>query len=686
MAKALGLIVVAALSILTLMAEVKLDTLWIDASPLEAETPSAKVFFFRDGAVDSEAPAITHKVGDNVNMFVKMPEHYRPNGIFIDLGTKPDTWEINRVYFRSRFLIFRVEAYEWTRETSKALSANYLANSEILESAGFSVKTTQWPYRFYHSFDYDKLRSSTDLTIAKAITIAALIGVYLLLISGYFWRLFSTRAEDADALRQSHQFVWSSYRGILVASGAVLFVLMCLLGSTNILYPGLYIEDSMEFSDALAGNLSLFDASTYVYYRGYQVFLSEWFVAGAGLFPMELQPYLYVLIGITVAWLAMLAMASTGLIRHPIALALAPFALFLGSFNVPAMFLTLTGTFFSSTALLMAMAVRPAPSNLLPFGLSFLLMCALAWSGPYAAQILPLSFALLCWASSGRKSFLLIALMVVALLYTKGSASGMVQFENLIDPAIRSHFYDSVVQHIFLFGLAPVQEFTTGLVVIGLIVLLLVVFRSDRLYVKHSLIFLMSTLVSLMTYFISFKYHQYAGELISAHLIIPQFTWMAFVVISFDRLLRAAPRGWQRSAASTALVMALGLLFYGKKTHEAQREKLLPDHNLNTFIKSVRYAKEMPLAEKEFIQLWDVNHQGYVTSFRRGYEGDDEISVDVERFPEEFQLFVLPLDLERKDNMLLQYLPTSQMWYSDQTFRDIPRDISQHHRKALRLH
>lgn len=686
-----GLFVLLGLIALVVTASPKLNLLWIELSPGSADSSNARVYFLSGGKVrheDALAVAVDAKKTklDSTEIFAHMPRHLDVESVFLDLGTEPGQWEIARVYFRSWFLLFRLDAFEWRNADLAALARPYLNHSELDAGKTLTVTTKKYPHRFHLKLDRSTLKQSVQLVVAKVFMVAVLVLLYLLLISRYFWGLFSSRIEDALILRANAENNRRAHRTLIMIGSALLLLLMIVMGNENILSPGLYIEDSMELTDALAGNLSLFSPETYSYYRGYPVFLSEWFVAASSLFPLGWQPILYVVIGMFFAWLAINVMSTTGLITHPLMLLIAPLLLFIGSFNVPAMFLTLTGTFFSTTALLMALAVRPAPSNNVIYLFCFMLMCALALSGPYAPQVLPMACGLVLLMGSRRKTLLLLCLMCVAVLYTRGSASGMVQFENLLDPAIRAHFYNSVVQHLFLFGLSSVREFWVGLLICSLIIGLLVLFREDRLYVKHSLIFIASSLVSLLTYFISFKYGQYAGELISAHLIIAQFTWMMFVVITIDRFLRAgSSRGWQVGVGMLT-VIGIGLLLYGKKSVEAPLEKLRPDSDLMVFLDSVEYADGLVLAENEFVQLWDVNHQGYVTSYRLGARGGDANSISRERFPEPYRKFVLPVDLEREDNMLLQLRSDSSLWYSNQTVRILPHKLTKEHRMALRLY
>ncbi len=674
-----------ALIYLVFAAKPALDSLWIEVSTTKEFEGEVKAYFLRDKKVVHSDQSTRHSKGNTILLSQNLPKHVEHDGIFFDLGRKPNSWRVENVSVRSSFLIFRLKAYDWPLQGFEEQLSTYLDSSTIKSGVKPRIVTKKWPFRFHLQLDSSKLSQSTELLLLKAFVALSLVGLYSFLLSGYFKRLLTTRKKDYllfveqfEQFRDSHKF--ERYFGALA-----LLLLMLFLGREIILQPGLYIEDSMEFTDALADNLNLFDPATYDYYRGYPVLLTKWIVYFTTFFPLEWQPYLYVGFGVGMCWIAMVALSNSVLLQTRAAVILGPTLLFVGSFNVPTMYLSLTGVFFSSIALLVALVLRPSPKSWLGFFMFAALLAILAWSGPYAPQILPIALALLLLASSGKKNVLLIGLMVLAVLYTLNSASSMVQLNHALDSQIRAEFFNAYTAFILTFGVMGDPGYKLGLAILTFSTLILVWYRNDRLYVKHAVIFILSSMASLTTYFISFKYIQYGGELISAHLVIAQFFWMVFCVLTLDRIFRsiqtfkfAIINAQLASFLFAALITSV--LFVGKKQTAFIEDQLKPDQDLGLFLEAVEYFKNHQLKADEFVQLWDVNSQAYVTSFRKGSTSPTSISVSLNDVPSEYQKFVLPVDLERRENTMLQYyFHHSSLWYSDLSIKPIPDHLGTYH-------
>lgn len=685
--RAIVLIVFAGLISLTVVSTPRMETMWIEIDAKPNPTSDIKIHFLNDKKVTHElSTSVIEHQGKNVVLFA-LPQHIANSGIFLDLGKGPGAWVINKISIKSRFLLFHLQSYHWNIADIATQSSSYLDTSRIKAEKKLeqlTVTTSKWPFRFHFNIDKATLTQSADLIFAKAITIIALIAIAFLLITPYLWNLISTRVKDAGEMKKLAIDQLGKHRAISVIGALLLMLLILVLNHDVILHPGLFVEDSMEFTDSLRGSSNLLDPSTYQYYRGYQVLLSEWLIAITSWFPLQAQPYLYTGIGILFACLAMIAASNSGLIKQPVMLLFAPTLIFIGSFNVPAMYLSLTGILFSSTALLIALAVRPAPDSWLRFALYALFLCVLTWSGPYASQILPIAVLLALFVSSGKRTALLMVLGAVAVLYTTATATSMVQFANVLDPVIRTHFYNALVEHVFLLSIAAPKDFKVGVAIICVVISLLAFFRHDRLYVKHSLVFIASAVASLATYFISFKYTQYGGELISAHLVIAQFAWMIFVVLTLDRIIQACPIASSPRLSVVIMLLVTAIFFAGRKQAEFPQNEIAPDHDLTTFIEAIKYVNGVKLNDNEFIQLWDVNSQAYVTSYRKGATHADAKSISIEAIPLPFRHFVLPVDLRRdKDKHLQFYFSSLTVIDSDRQLLKVPTESTAYHRNKF---
>jgi len=647
------------------------------------QSQKVEVFFLNDDKVVSAVSRQTQAAAEASAYYFKFPDHTLPNRALIDFSSVPAHWSISEVGIYSQFFLFGFDAHYWKAADLGALikpngalvsagSENDILVTTHIDASRVTPNQARLK-RVVLNLDYAELQASNNLLLIKGFAIACLLGIGMLLCSRYFWRLFATRRIDAAKFEIDYRQMWTNSRSSIFSGSLLFFGVMAMVVYPNFLSPGLFIEDAMEFSDFVSGMVDMTDAETYRYWRGYPVLVSELFAYAAGLFPVQMVPRLYLLISVVFLSIAVLTMAYSGVFKSPLVLLIAPLALVFGAFSEPSMYLTLTGTLFSSTALLMAIAVRPVPKRNVNLLFYCLLIIVLAFSGPYTTQMFPMAIALLVLNSSGKKSIILMLMALLAVAYILSSTSGLVQPSNLLDSGTRVTYFNTLLRMIFLLEVFPVVDSQIGIVIITLVVAALVFFRHDRVFVKHSLIFLAICLISLLTYFISSKFQQYAGMIIPPHTVISQYCWVIFVLLCLDKLFSLLRKPVVKLVLGLATVVFLCSTVVAKDRARHDRSNLRPDPSLSLFVQSIELVKKVPIGADEFIQLVYINQHDQLASALIGSKAADATAVDPSRLPAVALEFYFPISLNRSKNVVIDHIKINNaLRYSDGTWVSMP--------------
>ena len=451
--------------------------------------------------------------------------------------------------------------------------------------------------------------------------------------------------------------------GVLVTVAILLFKT-----SEHWQYPSLHIEDSMEYSDFSSGRVNLLSSDTYFYYRGYFVFVSKWLGALADLFPVTWQAHLYMILASLVMLIAVVTVSYSGMFKSPLALLVAPSVIMFGAFTNQVFYVSLTGVLFSSTVLLIGMATRPIPRNNWWLLLYLALTAALLWSGPYGAQMLPFAVGSILLFADKRKTWFLLFITVVAILYTSSSQPGMVRLDNLLDSQVRVDLFSGLTEYIFLLQLFGPVDYRIGIVIVIGIVTAFYCFRRDPVFTKLSLIFLMTGLSSFMAYFISFKYHQYKGLILSSHIGISQMCWLIFILLCIDRInrlinqkliTREAHLNWLsrknlQVAFSVLVIVVLSAGLIRKDLRLLAQERILPSKEMHEYFAAVDIAQNMELPAGHFVQLWIKNQYLFSTTYVRRADPTASQPMPTESLPEELQPFAIEIDFKRNVNRMFE--------------------------------
>ncbi|MEO0367783.1 MAG: hypothetical protein AAF197_03250, partial [Pseudomonadota bacterium] len=503
---------------------------------------------------------------------------------------------------------------------------------------------------------------SVQLDLLRALLIFLIVLVGIVIIRRQFWlfhwQLIQHRGEDVDEFHENASAVRQSKSlkvGVALLVGVLIYKLIPYLAA-----PGFYIEDTMEFSDAFSDRSGLFDAESYRYYRGYVVVVSEVLVNLFASLPAVWQPYLYIFSATSLLVLALVMLVASGIYRSGTVMVVAPVALLLMAFTDNTFIASMTGVLFSSTMLALAMSLRPLPSNGFKLLLWLSLVFVLVWSGPYGVQLLPFAVLMLVFYGAKSSTWSFAFLAFAAGSYLVVSAGGMTQFSNIFDPLIQADFFNSLIRHVLLFDLLDYPDYKLGLIIILGIVLTLYLLRDDRQFYKLSVAFLLVSLLSFLTYFISAKYAVYQGKFLSSHLIVSQACWIVFILLCVDRLAIRVNSNAAQASLCFALLLTIGAGGYAKERKLVWTTAYPPDPKLHEFLQTVDFAESLELSDDEYVQLWYAKPKTpfqilFTTSYRRGSTAEDAKIVTKDVFPEHLQQFVAPNDLKREINSMLDY-------------------------------
>ncbi len=591
-------------------------------------------------------------------VYLNTPIHFEANQAIVEFGKAANDWELSGAGLRSRFLLFSLDSHTWDSATLLKLIRENPRNVGIDASASVQLKAKHQAPRIQLPLTTELAAPTLEFNLLRFV-LAALVGLLCFFVGRgdlprHIAFLVRNRHRDWQAL-SANQTTIKSDRWQWWGLALLLVVLLYRL-YPYWFAPGFYIEDTMEFSDAASGRSSLFDPAAYFYYRGYFVFVSELIVGMVRFFPATWAAHLYMFAGSAFLFLAIAVFSRTGLFSSKAMLLFAPTLILLIAFTDKVFFLSVTGTLFSTTLLLMALAFSAMPKDVLPKMCVFALMAALAWSGPYGAQLLPFALLMALFFGSGLRLLIFGFIALMAILYVLSSASGLTQFSNLLVPEVPVAFFRALVQHILFFNLFGALNYKIGVLVVLLVVLLLYFLRKDRVFQKACLVFLAIGLSSFLTYYISSKYQQYNGRLLSYHVVMSQFCWLMFLLLTFDRLLQSIRLQGPKAIVSSLVVVSFLGISQAKEKVLLKKTYFPPDPVLAEFLLAVDYAQDLSLENDQYIQLWYVKRrQFFTTSFTRGASPEQGKPVDSSLLPKFVQKFVAPVHLQREINSMVDY-------------------------------
>ena len=581
--------------------------------------------------------------------------------IRIDPGEHESSWQIREITFHSHFLGYYPKVMTWDMKSiiahAKPLNKVHLSEDD----EGFlTVKNLGGDAQFTLPFDTRLFDTTVHSSIIKIIyvfllgALAWLIWVFKFSTVRNYTQPFLVNSKD-DGFELSKQFfqVWKS-RKVWLLTGGIIFI------ATNLyrLWPSiaaaaLHGEDAIEFSDFYSGR-SLSDAETWHYYRGYTVVLMRLVAWFCTRFPIEWQPYIFAIMGITFTTIAILITAWCGLLQRRSILFIAPIALGMLGMNHSIFYLSVTQILYSGVLIVFALLFYPFPKQTYRYTGLLLLMCFLVWSGPYSVQLIPVALALILFFYNKQKAVALFLIALSAFFYLKSSSSGLLQLENLAIPGVHHAFMRAMLEKVFLFNLFWNIHYLVALSILIAIVAVAYFLRHDRQYVKVAVILMGLIISSMLSYFISVKYTQYGGEIIEAHTILSQYAWVLLLLYTADRLLlKLSP---DKLSFSSFFVIAV---FVSVTVFSQYQQPFRYQHNvdprLKGYFKAIRtMEKQDLLIHNQYVILSHINAESLQMDVHIGSKQDDATRLMKDQVPISVVPFFHEGETNRKRGRILR--------------------------------
>lgn len=321
-----------------------------------------------------------------------------------------------------------------------------------------------------------------------------------------------------------------------VTVAIILFLVVLILRSyTNLLHPGLYMEDATHYFNNYYGGFRPFDF-VLQHPNGYYNVLNNFVAWLTAHLDVRMQPLSYHAFSVVMGIATATCILFSGLLRTRSLLVIAPLVLGLSGMNHIYYYITLTFQMYNVVILLLLLLFFPVPKSSLSLLFQSLLATLLVWSGPYSVVALPVSLLFLILFRNWKKSVLHCIVIANVLLYTLSLRESTVQFLNIFNESILNIAASVLFERIFFLELLGSITFFKVCSFFLLLALTLYALRKDRFYCKLSLVLFAIIVGSLAPLFLSIKFPLYM-TVFPCHVYISQFFWLFFLLFTADRFL-----------------------------------------------------------------------------------------------------------------------------------------------------
>ncbi len=376
-----------------------------------------------------------------------------------------------------------------------------------------------------------------------------------------------------------------------IVLGLVFFTVILLLRSwTNFSQPGLYAEDSIHYFNFYYGDVRSFQDILQHPNGYYNLFnnLTAWLTAKADV---GLAPLIYQSVCIGLSFLTIASFSFSGIVTNRYLLFIAPLLLGLSGMNHLYYYVSLTFQMYVVVLLLLILMLRRTASSVWVEAMLFVLMSFLVWSGPYSVLAMPLAFAFLFFfrdrpvASAG--------LVLVTVAYTLSVTKSTIILENIFNPEILRIWGSTLVTEVFFMGFKHSVNAEKLMVLVLTFATVSLLLRRDRFYLKTALLFLVIIVASFAPMLLSKKILLYQ-KILTCHLLIAQFFWLALILFTVDRMLIRWPAR-QNLFGSLFVVLATLFIIADNIEHPDKRMAKIQEA-MPRFLATVKEAEGMNLA------------------------------------------------------------------------------------------
>ncbi len=375
--------------------------------------------------------------------------------------------------------------------------------------------------------------------------------------------------------------------------GLFFFTLVLFLRSwENFSQPGLYAEDSIHYFNFYYGNLrTLIDI--FQHPNGYYNLFNNLAAYLTAKADVGLHPLIYQSICICLCILTITAFSLSGLVTNRYLLFISPLLLGLSGLNHLYYYISLTFQMYVVVLMLLVILLWrrkvPAAVGLL----LFVLMAFLIWSGPYSVLIVPAALTLIVFFRD--RTFQCVGLLLVTIAYTLSVKKSTIMLENILNPDILLLWGSTLVTDVFFMGFKDSVNIEKLILVAATFLTVFSILRRDRFYLKMAMFFLVIIVASFAPLLLSKKYLLYQS-IFPCHLVIAQFFWLAFVLVTADRLLARWPA--RQHIGGAGLIVVFAVFIYADNVEHQDKWKIPVLENIPRFLEKVKEAENMSLAEE----------------------------------------------------------------------------------------
>lgn len=379
-------------------------------------------------------------------------------------------------------------------------------------------------------------------------------------------------------------------------AGVCLLVVCVLLRFWQTLsHAGLYVEDGLLFNHYYGHQRPLADIFTSHIGQRYLTVTADFLAWFFAWFDVQWQPWLYQWTGFAIAVCSASLPSFSGLISNRWLLLLAP--LFFGMLGLNHLYYynTLMYVMYTGVLLLLTLLICPPPTTRLAFGFQAVLMLILPWSGPYSAFALPATMILFFCTDNRSKRVLHLLAFCSTLIYCLMVTGSNLRLERVQKLWIVEQFFNTVFEKIILFNLFPSPALEYGLIPLLFLGLVGVLLRRETDYLQIALVMMMYLFGTIALFFLSIKFAQYQHPS-ACHLVTASFFWIAFLIITGERILRHFQAGkvWSFCYCLALLSLLAVPMFTSAKEWMPTTKPVMQG-----FLDTVSYYEQQGLVEKK---------------------------------------------------------------------------------------
>lgn len=390
----------------------------------------------------------------------------------------------------------------------------------------------------------------------------------------------------------------------------------------NFSHPGLYVEDTSHYFNYFYGDTRDFSSLLHNP-NGYINIINNFIALLVAKTDVRLQPSLYLWIGTFLAISAVMLLPCSGLLKNRYLIFIAPFLLGLSGLNHLFYYITLTYQIYVLVIILIGLLFwQPLQGNTANVFL-FVLLSLLIWSGPYSVLVVPFSFCFILFFRG--KTWLLLFLSVVTILYTLSVTEHMILLRNLFKPEIHRIWFNTLIGRVFFMGLkgsvGPVKLMITG----AFFLTTLTILRKDLFYLKIGCIFLILINSSLAALLLSKKL-LLALRILPCYLLLAQFLWLSFLLFTADRILASNKKLYHGGL----IVCVLAVMFiYYDNSFNPEKGSFPVMTSLPKYLERVYEAEQQKLTEQNRTQVIRLGDDNFSPIVKLGRVGDTTVPVEL---------------------------------------------------------